>query len=114
MHLKIQNGTVSHSDSSLCTTCRLATIVRGRTLDEEIVQCHAIGMRGTRVTFTVTYCTSYCDARLPSYAQMMEEAWILQPASKRKPAGFIRAADLPEEDISNLLVDMHKRLDDDR
>ena len=42
MPLKVQNGTVSNSESSLCNTCRLSTIVRGRTLDEEIVQCHAL------------------------------------------------------------------------
>ena len=41
MHLKVQNGTAANSDTNLCATCRLSTIVRGRSLDEEIVQCHA-------------------------------------------------------------------------
>ena len=44
----------SNSDSNLCHTCRLSTIVRGRSLDEEIVQCHALSMRAARVTFKVT------------------------------------------------------------
>ena len=41
MHLKVQNGTAANSDTNLCVTCRLSTIVRGRSLDEEIVQCRA-------------------------------------------------------------------------
>ena len=35
---KVQNGTAANSDTNLCATCRLSTIVRGRSLDEEIVQ----------------------------------------------------------------------------
>ena len=84
MHLKVHDGTASNGDSNLCATCRLSTIVRGRTLDEEIVQCHALSMRSTRVTFKVTYCSAYSDARRPSYLQMVEHAWILQPGSKKK------------------------------
>jgi hypothetical protein len=112
MHLKVQNGTVSNSESSLCSTCRLSTIVRGRTLAEEIVQCHALSMRATRVTFKVTYCSSYSDARRPSYLQMVENAWILQPGSKKRPAGFIRGADLRQEELSDIMVDIHKRRDE--
>jgi hypothetical protein len=109
MHLKVQNGTVSNSDSSLCNTCRLSTIVRGRTLDEEIVQCHALSMRSTRITFKVTHCSAYSDARHPSYMQMLEHAWILRPGSKKRPAGFIRSADLREDELSDIMVDIHKR-----
>ncbi len=109
MHLKVQNGTVSNSESSLCNTCRLSTIVRGRTLDEEIVQCHALSMRSTRVTFKVTHCSAYSDARHPSYMQMLEHAWILRPGSKKRPAGFIRSADLHQDELSDIMVDIHKR-----
>ena len=109
MHLKVHDGTAANSDSSLCTTCRLSTIVRGRTLDEEIVQCHALSMRSTRVTFKVTSCSAYSDARQPSYLQMVEHAWILQPGSKKKPAGFIRGADLPQEELSEIMVGIHHR-----
>ena len=63
MHLKVHNGTASNGETTLCATCRLSTIVRGRSLDEEIVQCHAMSMRSTRVTFKVTYCSAYSDAR---------------------------------------------------
>jgi hypothetical protein len=109
MHLKVQNGTASSGESSLCNTCRFSTIVRGRTLDEEIVQCHAISMRSMRVTFKVTFCTAYNDARRPSYLQMVEHAWILRPGSKKRPAGFIRGSDLKQDELSAIMVDIHRQ-----
>jgi len=112
MHLKVHNGTASNGENSLCTTCRLSTIVRGRTLDEEIVRCHAMSTRSARVTFKVTFCSAYSDARRPSYLQMMEHAWILQPGSKKRPAGFIRGADLRQEELSDIMVDIHRRRDE--
>lgn len=111
MHLKVQNGTATNSDTNLCATCRLSTIVRGRSLDEEIVQCHARAMRTMRVTFKVTFCSAYSDARQPTYMQMLEHAWILQPGSKKRPAGFIRGADLQQEELSAIMVDIHQRDD---
>ena len=112
MHLKVQNGTVSNSENSLCNTCRLSTIVRGRTLDEEIVHCHALSMRSTRVTFKVTHCSAYSDARHPTYLQMLEHAWILQPGSKKRPAGFIRAADLHDEEMAQMIKTLHDPCED--
>jgi hypothetical protein len=108
MRVKIRDGTPPHGDSSLCNTCRLSTIVRGRSLDEEIVQCHAIAARGARVMFKVTYCTAYSDERQPTYMQMMENAWILQPGSKKRPAGFVRGADMREEELSNIMIDIRR------
>jgi hypothetical protein len=107
MHLKVQNGTAANGGSSLCATCRHSTIVRGRTLDEEIVQCHAMSMRSARVTFKVTFCSSYSDARQPSYMQMIQAAWILRPGSKKRPAGFIRGSDLRQEELADIMVDIH-------
>ena len=112
MHLKVHDGTASNGDGNLCATCRLSTIVRGRTLDEEIVQCHALSMRSTRVTFKVTYCSAYSDARRPSYLQMVEHAWILQPGSKKKPAGFMRSADLRQDELSDIMAGLHHRRDE--
>jgi hypothetical protein len=106
MHIKIRNGTVQNDGSSLCETCSHSTIVRGRTLDEEMVHCDALVTRLVRVTFKVTSCSDYQDSRLPSYAQLMEQAWILQPGSKRRAAGFIRAADLKEEEFINVIGDI--------
>jgi hypothetical protein len=112
MHIKVQNGTASGGGGSLCNTCRFSIIVRGRSLDEEIVQCHAMSMRSARVMFKVTFCTAYNDARRPSYMQMMENAWILRPGSKKRPAGFIRGSDLNQEELSDLMVDMYRRRTD--
>jgi hypothetical protein len=112
MHIKVRNGTVSNGDSNLCASCRHATIIRGRTLDEEIVQCQAITLKTIRVTFKVTSCSSYSDQRLPTYLQMMEDAWILQPGSKRRPAGFIRGTELREQEMANVMRDIRLREDE--
>jgi hypothetical protein len=112
MVIKVHDGTVSTSESNLCRTCRHATIARGERLDEELVQCHAGTMTTTRITFKVTFCSSYTDVRKPSYMQMLEDAWILQPASKRRPAGFVRASDLRERELRTIIADLHTRADE--
>jgi hypothetical protein len=101
MRIKVQDGTPIESERSLCTTCRCSTIVRGRTLDEELVLCSALGLRSVQITFKVTSCSDYADQRIPSYMEMMQDAWILRPGSKRRPAGFVRASDLKEEEIAD-------------
>ena len=63
------NGTPSGGESTLCATCRCSTIVRGRTLDEELVVCSALGLRGVQITFKVTFCSDYADMRQPSYME---------------------------------------------
>src|SRR5262245_17602242 len=109
MHIKIQDGTPLNSDSSLCSTCRCSTIVRGRTLDEELVICSALGLRGVQITFKVTSCSDYADRRMPSYAEMLQDAWILQPGSRRRPAGFVRASELQEEEIADFPSSVSRR-----
>jgi hypothetical protein len=99
MRIKVRDGTPIESESSLCATCRCSTIVRGRTLDEELVLCSAVGLRSVQITFKVTSCSDYADRRMPSYMEMMQDAWILQPGSRRKPAGFVRGSDLQEEEM---------------
>lgn len=81
-------------------------------LDEEIVQCQAIAMKTMRVTFKVTFCSASNDARIPTYIQLMEEAWILQPGSKKRPAGFIRGSDLSEEEFQSVIEKLHSRSED--
>lgn len=112
MRLKVHNGTVSNGDASLCNTCRHSTIIRGRTLDEEIVQCQALAMRVTQVTFKVTSCSAYSDERLPTYMQMMEEAWILQPGSKKRPSGFVRGSDLREEELASVMANLRNQTEE--
>lgn len=109
MHTKVHGGTVSHSDAGLCTTCSHSTIIRGRTLDEEIVECHASLMHGRRIPFKVTSCTAYADVRQPSYIDMVHTAWILRPGTRRRPAGFIRGSDLEDADITELIRERRRR-----
>ena len=67
MKTKVHGGTTVHGESSLCATCHYSTIIRGRTLDEEIVECNVSMMRGRLIPFKVTSCSAYGDARRPSY-----------------------------------------------
>ncbi len=109
MRIKIQDGTPISSESSLCSTCRCSTIVRGRTLDEELVHCSALGLHGMHITFKVTSCSDYADRRTPSYMEMMQDAWILQPGSRKRPAGFVRGAELQEDDLLELRSTLSRR-----
>ncbi len=103
MRLKVYRGTMSDSEEPLCTTCSHSTIIRGRTMDEEIIDCHLIGRGHRRIPFRVTSCSAYNDARLPSMMQLMENAWVLSRGSKRRPAGFIHGKDLRAEEMSLLM-----------
>ncbi len=94
MRLKIRGGTVQHGETSLCVTCRHATIVKGRSLREEIVQCDRLSSGHDLVPFPVTSCSGYSDRRLPSIREMEEIAWILRTDASRKHIGFIQARDL--------------------
>ncbi len=106
MHLKVYDGTVTHGDSSLCNTCRHSTIIRGRSLEEEIVECRASVMRSLRIPFKVTSCTTYDDSRLPSYTDLVQSAWILQPHSKRRPAGFVHARELNPDELQAVVFEL--------
>jgi hypothetical protein len=94
MLIKVNGGTPVNGDESLCETCVHSRITRGRRLDEELVLCDSAPMQSIRITFKVTSCTDYMDAREPSYHELLERAWILKPASTRRPAGFVRASEL--------------------
>lgn len=94
MLVKVRGGTPAQTGESLCDTCRHARIARGRRLDEELVVCGAIVMEVVRITFKVSSCTEYSDAREPTYHELFQKAWILRPPTKRRTAGFIRSADL--------------------
>ena len=97
MLIKVYGGTRIQEADSLCQTCRHSHIVRGRREAEEIVICTGVVMRAMQITFKVTECTEYDDQHEPSYHELYEQAWILRPASKRRPAGFIRPTDRERE-----------------
>lgn len=94
MRIKVYGQPSVQGGESLCDTCRMAHIVRGQRVDEVLTFCQSAVMHPVRITFRVSSCSEYVDDREPSYAELIEKAWILTPASKRRPAGFVRASDL--------------------
>jgi hypothetical protein len=105
MLIKIHRGTPLNDGEALCDTCAHARTIRGRRLEEEIVFCDAVPMQTIRITFKVTSCSNYLDDREPSYHELLEHAWILRPASRHRPAGFIRAGDLKGEEVMRYFRD---------
>lgn len=105
MLVKVYGGTAAQNADGLCDTCTHSRIIRGRRLGEEWVFCSATPMRMLRVTFKVTTCSEYLDEREPSYYELLEKAWILRPASKRRAAGFVRASDLSRREAARLFAD---------
>lgn len=98
MRLKIRGGTVQHGEPSLCLTCRHATIVKGRSLREEIVQCDRLSSGHDLIPFPVTSCSGYSDRRLPSIREMEDIAWVLRTDPLRRQIGFVQASKLAPND----------------
>jgi len=93
MRLKIQDGTADNGGPALCLTCRHATIVKGRSLNDEIIECDRLS-DGTRITFSVTSCSEYADRRRASLYEMEQIAWILRSDPKKNTIGFVKASEL--------------------
>ena len=108
MLMKIHGGSTRNDLKSLCSNCRFATIVRGQTLDQEVVHCQSVTTRGMRVTFKVTACTSHSDLNQPTYMQLLEDAWILKPASKKRPAGFVKHSELKAEEMEVIMKELRE------
>jgi hypothetical protein len=111
MRIKIHGGTPAHDGNSLCNTCRHGRITRGRSIDEEIVFCDASHMFPVRITFKVTSCSDHSDHNVPSYFELLQQAWILQPESRKRPAGFVRASDLRDEEYARYMSDLRTHHD---
>ena len=93
MRLKIRGGTANSGEPSLCLTCRFATIVKGRRLRDEIVECRRLSDH-SRITFPVNFCTGYADRRHPSIQEMEDIAWVLRSDPRRHELGFVKASKL--------------------
>jgi hypothetical protein len=111
MRVKVYNGSAPSSERNLCDRCRHSTIIRGRALDEEIVRCDA-GLQPLIIRFKVTTCSAHVDADAPSYAQLVRQAWILRPATPRRPAGFVRSTELSVSDFRSLMADAPDAFED--
>ncbi len=98
MRVKIRGGTVDHGEPPLCLTCRFATIVKGRTLREEVAFCGQMPDEDQRIRFPVTSCSAYSDRRQPSLWHMEEIAWVLRSNPGRRTIGFVEARRLKHDE----------------
>lgn len=113
MRIKVYGGTqFSHGDS-LCQTCRHARITRGRKLDEELIVCNQSHTATILITFRVTSCSGYSDERVPTYYELMQQAWVLQPENSKRGAGFVRASDLRDREVAAYIESMEDDDDDE-
>jgi hypothetical protein len=90
MRIKIRGGTASNGEPSLCLTCRFATVVKGASLRDEIIECSQLSYGRLRITFPVPMCTEYSDRRQPSLRAMEEIAWVLRSDPKKNEVGFVK------------------------
>lgn len=93
MHVKIHGGTAPGNSGSLCHSCRHATIVRGSSQSEEVIECARVSSEKP-INFAVKFCTKYSDRAMPSLDHMEDIAWILRTDVKRRQVGFVRPSDL--------------------
>jgi hypothetical protein len=112
MRIKVHGGTPINDGDNLCGTCRHSRITRGRRVNEEIVFCGASHMSTTRIRFKVTSCSDYDDQGVPSYWELMQQAWILRPQSGKRPAGFVKASDLRDQDYAHYVSGLKNRRDE--
>lgn len=94
MRLKIRGGTVQHGQPSLCTTCKYATVVKGQSLRDEIVECGRLTSTNSLIRFPVSSCSGYVDRNHPSLYEMEDIAWVLRTDPRRKQIGFVQARKL--------------------
>ena len=104
MRFKIQGGTTSDQNTTLCLTCRSATIISGPRQSDQSISCGKLD-HNDRITFVVTACTGYSDKSLPSLYYMEDIAWILRSDPKRKQIGFVRSRTLAFEERHRLTDD---------
>jgi hypothetical protein len=87
---KVFGGTVNYSGENLCYTCSCGQHMKGSLVNEDVVLCHT---RGTsppiRITWKVTSCNDYEDARTPELWEMEKIAWKISADGKRRFVGFL-------------------------
>jgi hypothetical protein len=98
MRIKVRGGTADHGQRSLCETCRWATVMRGKKLGDEIVECSQLSYENQRVPFAVAECSRFSDRNQPGLREMEEIAWILRSDPHRNQIGFVRSSRLSDEE----------------
>ncbi len=91
MKIKIHGGTAREGESSLCLSCRYASVVSGTSARHTLIRCSRVE---SPICFKVTSCTEYMNRQHPSLYHMEDIAWILRTDTKRKQVGFVRSKDL--------------------
>jgi hypothetical protein len=104
MRFKVRGGTTSDHNTSLCLSCRSATVINGPRLSDQIVACGLL-RSNNRISFAVTECSEYASKAIPSLWHMEDIAWILRSDPKRKQVGFVRAKELKYEERHTLSDD---------
>jgi hypothetical protein len=111
VRIKVQGGTASSSEPSLCLTCRHATVVRGDRESEIHIGCNEIsfGRRGAdTVPFSkVTQCGIYSNKAEVSLGEMKDTAWILVTDRARTTIGFKPAREWNKENKHEEIVPWH-------
>ena len=97
MRVNVEGGAARHDGPSLCLSCRYATIVRGVSLRNEIIECQVLSQPRNHIAFPVTFCNGYVDRNHPRLSEMEEIAWVLQSDPKRNQVGFVKASRLRPE-----------------
>ena len=88
MRINVRGGTADHGQRLLCETCRWSTVIRGKRLDEEIVECLQLAEVNRRVPFGVRTCSDYIDRNRPTLREMEDIALVLRVGPRRNEIGF--------------------------
>lgn len=85
----VEGGT--HIGLRLCTTCRSAIIIKGKSEMDELTFCHTVSDLIGPLKFSVYECSRYDDKRLTSKWDMEDIAWVLLTNKVGKQIGFVSA-----------------------
>jgi len=88
--IKVKDGT-PHGSGTLCSTCRWAQIVKGRSVSQLQILCTRL-YPDRSVHFPVSECSTYDDKRIASKHDMEKIAWILLTKTSGRSIGFVTAA----------------------
>jgi hypothetical protein len=81
----------------LCRTCRQCFSIKGQSLSEEYLHCHAVNKQ---ISFEAYECGFYDDKRQPSRYDMEQIAWILMSDAQTKKIGFLSQEELRRRGIN--------------
>jgi len=98
VHIKVREGTADHGQRTLCEACKWSTVIRGKRLGDEIVECGQLSYENNRIPFAVASCSRYVARNHPALREMEEIAWILRSDPHRNQIGFVRSSRLPDEE----------------